>query len=213
MRHLANFSIARAIKLMTSVHESMVSKRRVKKLARHLAEAIPHNKRILDIGSGNGRLVSQILGLRPDLEIHGIDVNCNPDSAIPIEIYDGKTLPFDTDSWDICMASDVLHHCDDPIAVLREMSRVAKVAIVLKDHVADTRFSRYLLCIMDWVGNVGYGTKVPFNFFSSSEWGEAYAELGLTQVHVRTNLQMYPYPLTWFLDGNLHFVSVLSVKK
>lgn len=198
---------------MTSAHGALVSKRRAQKLAQHLAETIPSNKRILDIGSGNGRLAKLILDLRPDLQIHGIDINIDSGSAIPIDLYDGKTIPFDTDSWDICMASDVLHHCDDPIAVLQEMSRVAKESIVLKDHVADNRFSRMLLITMDWIGNVGYGTKVPFNFFSSTEWLQAYAELGLTQVRSKKNLRLYPYPFTWLLDGNLHFVTLLAVKQ
>jgi hypothetical protein len=111
------------------------------------------------------------------------------------------------------MASDVLHHCDDPIAILREMNRVAKEAIVLKDHIADGPTSRKLLCAMDWVGNIGYGTRVPFTFLSSSEWQEAFGKIGLTLVHSRRDLRLYPYPFTWIFDSNLHFVALLEVKK
>ena len=213
MRTQLEAIFSQSVELMTSAHEAIVSKRRVKKLAAHLADFLPRDSKILDIGSGNGRLVRRVLELRPDLDIQGVDVVCAPSSTIPIKVYDGKTLPFDTDSWQVCMACDVLHHCDNPILVLREMRRVAKDAIVLKDHLADSHISRALLCVMDWVGNFGYGTKVPFNFFSSSEWQEAYTELGLTKVHSRTKLRLYPYPVTWILDANLHFVVLLSVNK
>lgn len=213
MQSPAKYLFVQSVRLMTILHKTVVSDRRARQLALHLAEVVPPNKRILDIGCGNGRLVKRILELRPDLVIRGIDVECSLSSAITVTEYDGVTIPFDTDSWEICMANDVLHHCDDPFAMLREMNRVAKDAIVLKDHIADDYWGRVLLCAMDWIGNFGYGTRVPFNFLSSDEWKQAFDELGLTQVCLRRNLRLYPYPFTWLLDRDLHFVTLLEVKK
>ncbi len=201
-----------AFKLLNATHQATVSTRRVRQLAKHFADVIPPRKRVLDIGTGNGRLARRILDLRPDLTIQGIDVRSNIDAEIPVTEYDGITIPFEGDSWDICMASDVLHHCDDPMAMLREMNRVAIDAIVIKDHFADTRFDYTLLCAMDWAGNFGYGTQVPFNFLSSREWLESFSTIGLTPVEVRKSLQLYPIPFTWLLDRNLHFVALLSVR-
>lgn len=213
MRSLLNTLFVRSVKIVTSIHGIMISHRRTRQLAAHLAELIPPNKCILDIGSGNGKLAKKLRDLRPDLSIYGIDVKCDPKSAIPVAQYDGKKIPFDDDSWQICMANDVLHHCDDPLALLREMNRVTKEAIILKDHVADSNFNHKLLSAMDWIGNFGYGTRVPFNFLSSTEWERAYNELGLMQLQIRSSLRLYPYPFTWIFDGNLHFITVLKVKK
>ena len=212
MQRLANMLLAFAIQAMTTVHRAVVSGRRVSRLAQHLAEVIPLEKRILDIGSGNGRLVRQILDLRPDLEFLGIDVKCDHDSAIPIQEYDGRTFPFESNSWDFCMASDVLHHCDDPMEMLREMNRVAKDGIIVKDHVADSGFDRTILGTMDWIGNIGYGTKVPFNFLSTTEWKKGFEELELTQARILTDLRLYPCPFSLLFDRNLHFIALLNTK-
>lgn len=198
---------------MTTVHKKAVSGRRAKRLAFAFAELIPANKRVLDVGCGNGKLAKLVLELRPDLEICGIDVKCSEDAEIAIMEYDGCTIPFASESWDVCIASDVLHHCDDPIKILSEMTRVAKDSIVLKDHISSGRFSRALLCAMDWIGNYGYGTDVPFNFLSAVQWEKAYAQLGLTPTSTKVKLGLYPAPLTWLCDRDLHFVALLSLNK
>ncbi len=213
MQRFADNLLAFTIQAMTKVHGTVVSGRRATRLAAHLAEVIPLKKRVLDIGSGNGRLVRKILDLRPDLEFLGIDVKCDPNSAIPIQEYDGRTFPFESDSWDFCMASDVLHHCDDPIVILREMNRVARDGIIIKDHIADSSFARTLLGIMDWIGNIGYGTRVPYNFLSSSQWQKYFAELDLSQIHMRTDLSLYPFPFSLLFDRRLHFIAALNTKQ
>lgn len=213
MRNLRKNVSDRAIQIMTVVHGKTVSGRRARRLAMALADVIPPNKRILDVGCGNGKLAKLILELRPDLEICGIDVKCDQNAAIPITKYDGHTIPFESDSWEICMASDVLHHCTDPIEVLTEMKRVASQSIIIKDHTAESRFTRSILGLMDWVGNYGYGTDVPFNFMSAAQWRKAYADLGLSETTLRTRLRLYPYPFTWIFDRSLHFVALLTIPK
>jgi SAM-dependent methyltransferase len=71
---------------------------------------------------------------RPDILIDGIDVRLRADAAFPIKAFDGKSVPFDNGSFDVVMLVDVLHHTDDPIGLLREAVRVARQAIVIKDH-------------------------------------------------------------------------------
>lgn len=198
---------------MTIIHGKVASDRRANQIALALAELIPRDKTVLDVGCGNGKLARLLFEMRPDLEIVGIDVKVAPNPAIPITTYDGNSIPFDSQSWDICLASDVLHHCTEPIAVMREMKRVARESIVIKDHFSEGFISRSLLSLMDWIGNYGYGTDVPFNFMSSAQWNQAYSDLGLIPQAQETKLRLYPFPFTLVLDHKLHFIVMLGITK
>lgn len=44
----------------------------------------------------------------------------------PDIVWDGRTIPLDAASVDSAMATEVLEHCPDPLAVLRESHRVIK---------------------------------------------------------------------------------------
>ena len=58
-------------------------------------------------------------------------------AAIPVTIYDGRTLPFEAAAFDALIIVDVLHHADDPALLLREAARVARRSILIKDHTSD----------------------------------------------------------------------------
>ncbi|MCF6286075.1 MAG: class I SAM-dependent methyltransferase, partial [Candidatus Hydrogenedentes bacterium] len=86
---------------------------------------IPQNATVLDVGCGNGSLAAGILLLRPDIHVEGIDIETVPSASIDIHYYDGKRIPFPDHSWDVCMANDVIHHCNDAKEILEEICRVA----------------------------------------------------------------------------------------
>jgi ubiquinone/menaquinone biosynthesis C-methylase UbiE len=57
------------------------------------------------------------------------------DRPIDIRVADGQALPFGDGAFDVVHASLVLHHLEeaDAIAVLAEMSRVARIGVVVND--------------------------------------------------------------------------------
>ncbi len=118
-------------------HDRFVFQRRVRVLGTALADLLDDGARVLDIGCGDGFIDKQIGKARPDLTISGIDVLLRPDTHIPVELFDGTTIPYGDASVDVVMFVDVLHHTDDPEVLLREARRVARRAIVLKDHTRD----------------------------------------------------------------------------
>lgn len=200
-----------SIDFITYVHNRGISSRRRDVLARVLVEVIPLNQSVLDVGAGDGKLAEALVARRPDLSINGIDIRPAEGSRVPVIEYDGTKIPYDDNTWDVCMANDVLHHCSDPIAILSEICRVSRRFVLLKDHIADTWVDYQVLRLMDWFGNRGYGTPLPYNFLSGLEWDDAYVKLGLRQMVTRRELSLYPPPLTWLFDRNLHFVSLLEV--
>jgi 2-polyprenyl-3-methyl-5-hydroxy-6-metoxy-1,4-benzoquinol methylase len=46
--------------------------------------------------------------------VRGIDIMARPTSHIPVDIFDGQTIPHPDKSFDVVSFVDVLHHTDDP---------------------------------------------------------------------------------------------------
>jgi len=195
--------------MLGTVHGKLVFNRRIRRLATAIAERIPQNARVLDVGCGSGDLAALIMQMRPDVRIEGIDVLVRPDTAIPVHAYDGAHIPFPDDSFDAAMVIDVLHHTDDPAAVLAEISRVAP-HVVIKDHLRNGLAAGATLRFMDWVGNAAHGVRLPYNYLSRREWTTIWTKLHLATSAFADRLALYPRPFSWLFDRGLHFVAVLS---
>jgi SAM-dependent methyltransferase len=195
--------------MLGSVHNRLVFNRRVQKLASAIAERLPKDARVLDVGCGSGDLAVLVMQLRPDVKIEGIDVLVRPETAIPVTGYDGYHIPFADNHFDAAMVIDVLHHTDDPEAVLAEIARVAP-QVIIKDHLRDGIAAGPTLRFMDWVGNAAHGVRLPYNYLSHREWKAIWSKLHLGTSAFTKHLALYPRPFSWFFDRGLHFVAILS---
>jgi len=199
-----------AKRVLNSVHGALIFGRRVDMLAAALAMALPQGGRVLDLGCGDGQVAVALMGVRPDIAVEGVDVLVRPVTHIPVTQYDGSVLPFADDSFDYVTIVDVLHHTDDPAAVLAEAGRVARKGVVVKDHLREGVLAGPTLRLMDWVGNRGHDVRLPYNYLSRAEWGVAFAQAGLTPVDWQDALGLYPVPLNWAFERKLHFVARLQ---
>lgn len=126
-----------------------------------LKNRISPNSKILDLGCGNCCL-SKKLGNHYD--ITSVDVVDKSKCDKPI-IYDGYTLPFDDNSFDIVIASFVLHHIKHKDFILKEMERVARNKIIIVEDTPTNYVQRKLTQLhskSDW-GDGGM-------FKDKSEW-------------------------------------------
>ena len=196
--------------LLNSIHGAAVFNRRVRVLAGHLADAIPSRGTVLDLGCGDGSVAAALMQIRPDLKVEGVDVLIRPQTHIPVTQYDGTTLPFEDQSFDYVTIVDVLHHTDDPAAVLTEAARVARRGIALKDHLLEGILAGPTLRFMDWVGNRGHGVVLPYNYLTRKDWQSAFDKAGLAAVSNAERLGLYPPPFGWLFDRQLHFVALLA---
>ena len=179
-------------------------------LANHFAELIPRGPAVLDVGAGDGLLDALILDRRPDLTLTGVDVLLRPDARIPVVKFDGRQLPFPDRSFDTVMFCDVLHHTHDPVGMLHEAVRVARHAVVIKDHTVEGFMARPTLRVMDYVGNAPHGVALPYHYFTRAEWDAAYRETGLAVKTTRSRLHLYPRWADMLFGRSLHFIACLE---
>jgi SAM-dependent methyltransferase len=196
--------------MLQRLHARHVHQRRAQVLSAHIAELLPTNiATVLDVGCGDGRLSRLIQQKRPDLSLKGIDVLLRPRPEIPVTLFDGTSLPLPSQSADVVMFVDVLHHTTDPMQLLREAVRVARAAILIKDHVVKGLFARATLRFMDGVGNRRHHVALPHNYWRQEQWNHAWTQLRLNPAVWRFRLGLYPAPANLVFERSLHFLTLL----
>lgn len=200
-----------ALAAVGALHGAAVFSRRVRVLSRAIASLLPAG-RVVDVGCGSGSIAAAIAALRPDVAVEGFDVLVRPGTAIPVAPFDGRRLPLPDGAAAAAVLVDVLHHTDDPAALLAECARVAGV-VVVKDHVSDSRADHAILSFMDWVGNRPHGVVLPYNYLGTGAWAHAHARAGLAETARADISDLYPFPFRLVFGGRLHFVARLAPRE
>lgn len=148
-------------------------------IKRKLQTVIPHlskEDKILDLGAGNC-LIAHYLQ-QQGFDVTAVDVaNLSIVTGLQPVVYDGNILPFDHQTFDTVLLLTVLHHTPDPVAVLREASRVARRIIIIED-IYHNRIQQYLTYCMDTLVNLGH-SKMTYQNKSDTEWKQVFEQMGL----------------------------------
>lgn len=215
-------AIVPAMSVVGRAHSNWVFGRRVRVLATALAEMVPRAEtgsdgesasqrgELVDVGCGDGSVASALGEARPDLRIRGFEVQVRRDCRIPVRPFDGCTIPLPDNGADFVLLVDVLHHTEDPAILLAEARRVARRAILLKDHDARGLLARPTLRLMDWVGNAHHGVALPYNYLTPAQWSALFERLTLRVAARRTDLPLYPFPASRVFGRRLHFIARLE---
>jgi ubiquinone/menaquinone biosynthesis C-methylase UbiE len=188
-------------------HHRTIHTPRVARVARALTVQIGRARSLLDVGAGDGT-IARALAIAVGAErVAGTDINVRPETAIPVTPYDGEHLPFEDGSFDAVVLSDVLHHCENPLAVLREALRVASEVVAIKDHFCFGRVSRAVLLAMDIVGNAAPAVEVRGTYFSPGQWSALVNEAGGRFASIEWPLQIHDYPFRLITQDRLQFAA------
>jgi ubiquinone/menaquinone biosynthesis C-methylase UbiE len=153
-------------------------------------------RRILEIGVGEGHVMSRVRERFPGVPLVGVDL---PDEALsdewkeqglPCMFGDATTLPFPDDSFDLVLAIEVLEHVPGPEVALGELARVCSgtfVASVPFEPVwraGNVLRRRYVKDLGNTPGHVNHWTRWGFQKFVE------------TKFHVQQTRSPLPWTMT-----------------
>lgn len=193
-------------KALVASHQKLSHSHRIGVLVALLGQRIrglglPAPIRVLDVGCGDMTLAKGLMAQGDDIDIICVDIH-PPPADLPgrdafwarYQPFDGRSLPFGEQSFDVVIFSDVLHHV--PHASLQPLlASAARVGrfVVIKDHFEYGWFSRQVLRAMDFVGNYGYGISVPERYFSEDTFSQVIGGAGLRMEKVDIGVRLYDH--------------------
>lgn len=177
-------------------------------LVRPLLEPLRPLDRALDFGSGDGWFTVQAREAGVAREVVAVDVQRRRSTLVEPLLYDGARLPFPDRSFDLVFAIDVLHHCPDPAASLRELARCTNRYLLLKDHTYSTPLGRLTLALLDEIGNRRFGVPSLYRYQRGWEWWPVIEAEGfrLRELIHPARCESRP-PISWF-SATLQFVGL-----
>lgn len=151
----------------------------------------------LDVGCGGMEIAESIAGLCPKTKWKCIDMYELPEQLATeprwgkYMKFDGTRLPFPDYSFDVVLLCDVLHHAgEDSYILLKEAARVGSVVIV-KDHFEYSIYSRFMLRILDFFGNWGYGVRSPAGYFNRGGFESLCEQVGVGVELMKIGIDLY----------------------
>jgi len=96
--------------------------------AKYLLDHLPASGDVLEVGSGDGKILRTLAAQRPELRLHGCDIR-NWDAPAPrveFRVMTSRAIPFAAASFDAVLVVDVIEHVDDPAFLIGEIARVLR---------------------------------------------------------------------------------------
>ncbi len=152
-------------------------------MALEVARVLPPRANVLDVGCGNGFIAHHLSGLLQTTVV-GLDVGGSTAARINYLPYDGRHFPLKDHTFDAVLLCYVLHHAQDAILVLNEVSRVLRdggLAIIYED-IPSMWWDRMVCWTHDrqWRGRTG-----PCTFRVEQGWRKTFTLAGFEIVRER----------------------------
>ncbi len=194
--------------LLRKLH-APVYDRRQRALLSLIGGGLSPGESLLDIGCGSGAL-SGALAREYRLEARGLETCPREQCVIPVDPYDGETIPHDDNSFDNVLLADVLHHEEHPLRLLQEACRVAGRRVIVKDHKTGGILAWPRICLMDWAANAGYGVRCLYRYPDLGGWHDLFSKSGLSVHEEHESLSIYPSFLNALFGRKLQYLAVLQ---
>jgi ubiquinone/menaquinone biosynthesis C-methylase UbiE len=169
---------------------------RLKRMTALIGAYIRDGDTVLDVGCGRLE-IGEVLAKEKGAHWIGVDTVDYHEAPLEFHRYDGKRLPFDDGAADVVLLSFVLHHCDEPEDLVREIFRVTRHRIVVLEDVVDgTAGSFRMAKVHDYIANrlIDSNIPLPYQFKTPAEWERLFQSVGLRVLETRP---IKSQPLAW----------------
>jgi len=198
--------------LMKKLH-GPVYRARLRELVRGIHPHLRTGDSVLDVGCGYGAL-GRALRDDPqcpaDVSITGLERVKRGDEAIEVREYDGVTIPYEDNTFDVVILADVLHHEENPDRLIAECRRVCARLLIIKDHKIDGPLAQPRIAFMDWAANNPYGVPCLYRYHTHEQWKRLHQRHQLTVVEERTAMNLYPPGYNLIFGRRLQYLAVLA---
>ncbi len=172
-------------------------KRAGERVCRECQGFIDNGSKILDLGCGSG-MIGQALKDFFGAEVLGADIKDNRINALPFRLIDGHTLPFRNDEFDVCFISYVLHHAQDPVALLKEARRVCRNKIIIYEDLPEGIWARLRCYAHRTLYPILGGSRTKtFNFRTQKQWKDLFRDLDLRVLAKKNPLTLFFGKKSW----------------
>ena len=160
---------------------SRAYRRAARKMCQEAAKFIQKGSKILDIGCGSGIIAKNFQEFF-QAELIGIDIQDKRIFPINFQIINSYHYPFPDNSFDTVLINYVLHHSDDPAALLNEAKRVAKDKIIIYEDLPEGFVSRLFCKIHGKVFDKFFENPSKTSFTTEKQWEEVFEKIKLNVI-------------------------------
>lgn len=108
--------------------------------------------KVLDVGCGDGRF-AKFIEEHFNCDVMGVDTIDYLAVNLPFKTYDGNRLPVADKDYDVALCMAVIHHTNNPEALIKELHRSAKKVVLIEDY-CSTGLGKIGLHLNDYFTNV-----------------------------------------------------------
>jgi SAM-dependent methyltransferase len=140
--------------------------------------------RVLDVGAGSCR-VGSLLASRSGAQVSLLDRVDHNETALPLQLYDGRTLPYLDNAFDVSMLGFVLHHASDPDTLVDEVKRVTRGRVLVLEDTPRNALERRIWTKGDYFFNHRKHADIDVAHVqrSSQEWTGYFQDRGFGILH------------------------------
>lgn len=162
---------------------------------------------VLDLGAGSCK-VAKVMTVKHRLLVVPVDIVNHNVTDLHLTLYDGRTLPFDDNTFDVTVLVFVLHHATNPVSLLREAIRVSRSKVIILEDAPKNALERLAWRTWDYALNHGVHKDIDVAHSSRTvdQWVDLLATLDVRPTSVQTFRS--PFPVLWMYQHVLLLISV-----
>lgn len=160
---------------------SPIYKKSAKVTCQECEDFIEKGSKILDLGCGKG-FITNTLKNYFKADILGVDIeDYRIVQGFPFQVYDGETLPFPDNSFDVVFLSYVLHHTEYPKKVISEAKRVTKDKVIVFEDLPEGIRGTLMAKVHTLTYSLVFRQEVS-HYKTEKGWKKFFNELGLKTI-------------------------------